>query len=50
MTRATTPRIPIAAFAVVEDVRLTLPGVAVATKYDGSTGTPFATSSRCRGA
>ena len=39
MSRATaprTPRIPSAAFAVVEEVGLTLPGVAVATKYDGS--------------
>ena len=36
MTRATTPRIPSVAFAVVEKVGLTLPGVAVATKYDGS--------------
>ena len=39
MSRATTPRIPripSAAFAVVEEVGLTLPGVVVATKYDGS--------------
>ena len=37
MTRATTPRTPSAAFAVVEKVGLTLPGVAVATKNDGAT-------------
>ena len=36
MTRATTPRTSSAAFAIVEEVGLTLPGVAVATKYDGS--------------
>lgn len=36
MTRATTPRTPSAAFAIVEEVGLTLPGVTVATKYDGS--------------
>ena len=36
MRRATTPRTPSAAFAIVEEVGLTLPGVAVATKYDGS--------------
>ena len=39
MSRATntrTPRIPSAAFAIVEEVGLTLPGVTVATKYDGS--------------
>ncbi len=39
MTRATTtrtPRVSSAAFAIVEEVGLTLPGVVVATKYDGS--------------
>ena len=36
MTRATTPRTPSAAFAVVEEVGMTLPCVAAATKYDGS--------------
>ena len=39
MSRATAPhtrRIPSVAFAVAEEVGLTLPGVVVATKYDGS--------------